>query len=258
MSDPKLGEPGWIGHEWKSIGWMVDKCIHCGFIARDGDRPLPDHLHCAKMAELKAQSESKTPETDKAAFNVEKWEDADGFHITHEKTPNGDYVYADAARKLETERDEARAELPDARASGRRMHRRAQKAERQAIRLRGLFNHWKGIAEFWHREFHRHHGIELAKAKEKELIECQSLRKMLRDYVKMVESLESELTAANAARAENRRLREALGFATHIVTNFVNQLPSRRDWLDPDLERMAKGFLAEAALSQAPEKGGEE
>ena len=40
-----------------------------------------------------------------------------------------------------------------------------------------------------------------------------------------------------------RGLSERLDAAKHLLERFVNELPTRRDWLDPDLERAAREFV---------------
>lgn len=63
--------------------------------------------------------------------------------------------------KLRRERDEAMAEVERLRKRGQKIHRRTQKAESRVCHISRLYDKWKGNAEFWHRNFLEHHGIEL-------------------------------------------------------------------------------------------------
>jgi len=59
-------------------------------------------------------------------------------------------------------------------------------------------------------------------------------------------------TQRDEARAEVERLRKREVFAKDIITNFLNCLPLRRDWLDPVVEQMAKEFLQPEIIGWKP------
>jgi hypothetical protein len=55
------------------------------------------------------------------------------------------------------------------------------------------------------------------------------------------------------------RLLEHIDIRNHIIKRFLSELPEKRDWLDPDLEKLAKAVVAESTpplpLPVAPPPG---
>lgn len=113
-------------------------------------------------------------------------------------------AYEDRNRARMKEEQKWRPQLDDQRAKMRKMHRRAQNAEGQTCQFRRLFDKWKNVAEFWHREFLRHHGPVELKIAQSKIAELEA------KYKRRGETVIACLDTLNAANADNARLREAL------------------------------------------------